>query len=94
VTFYGDRVKMCEDFAPNFRNKAVSSRQRTTTHFFTSNFFTRNNMAVVCHPPYFSLFPGLKIIPTDRHFYTTEVIEAASQAVLNTLTEHDFQNAF
>jgi hypothetical protein len=29
-----------------------------------------------------------------RHFDTTEVIEAESQAVLNTLTEHDFQDAF
>jgi hypothetical protein len=30
----------------------------------------------------------------DRHFDTTEVIEAESQAVLNTFTEHDLQNAF
>jgi hypothetical protein len=29
-----------------------------------------------------------------RHFDTIEVIEAESQAVLNTLTEHDFQDAF
>jgi hypothetical protein len=28
-----------------------------------------------------------------HHFDTTEVIEAESQAVLNTLTEHDFQDA-
>jgi hypothetical protein len=28
-----------------------------------------------------------------RHFDTTEVIETESQAVLNTLTEHDFQDA-
>jgi hypothetical protein len=28
------------------------------------------------------------------HFYTVELIEAESQAVLNTLTEHDFQDAF
>jgi hypothetical protein len=27
-------------------------------------------------------------------FYTIEVIEAESHAVLNTLTEHDFQDAF
>jgi hypothetical protein len=37
------------------------------------------------HPPYFS------VSPTED---TTEVIEAESQAVLNTLTEHDFQDAF
>jgi hypothetical protein len=29
-----------------------------------------------------------------RHFYTTEVIEAYSQAVLNALTKHGFQDAF
>jgi hypothetical protein len=28
------------------------------------------------------------------HFDTTEVIEAESQAVLNILTEHNFQDAF
>jgi hypothetical protein len=36
----------------------------------------------------------LKVGLKDRHFVTTEVIEAESQAVLNTLTEqHDFQVA-
>jgi hypothetical protein len=29
-----------------------------------------------------------------RHFNTTEVIEAESQVVLNTLTEDDFRDAF
>jgi hypothetical protein len=29
-----------------------------------------------------------------RHFDTIEVMEAESQAVLNSLTEHDFQDAF
>jgi hypothetical protein len=43
-----------------------------------------------------SLFPRLKILVKlkGRHFDSTEVIEAESQAVLNTLTEHDFQDAF
>jgi hypothetical protein len=36
----------------------------------------------------------LKIKSKGRHFDTIEVIEAESQAVLNTLTEHDFQDAF
>jgi hypothetical protein len=36
----------------------------------------------------------VKIKLKGRHFDTTEVIEAESHAVLNTLTEHDFQNAF
>jgi hypothetical protein len=30
----------------------------------------------------------------DRHFDTIEVMEAESLAVLNTLREHDFQDAF
>jgi hypothetical protein len=64
------------------------------TSFFTTEFFTKNNMTVVSQPSYFSLFPRLKIKLKDRHFDTTEVIEAESQAVLNTLTEHDFQDAF
>jgi hypothetical protein len=57
-------------------------------------------MAVVPQPPYssdlapcdFSLFPRLKIKVKGRHFNTTEVIDAESQAVLNTLTQHDFQD--
>jgi hypothetical protein len=36
----------------------------------------------------------LKIKLKGRHFVTTKVIEAEPQEVLNTLTEHDFQNAF
>jgi hypothetical protein len=32
-------------------------------------------------------------ISLRRHFDTTEVIETESQAVLNTLTEHDLQEA-
>jgi hypothetical protein len=51
-------------------------------------------MSVVINPPYFSLFPRLKIKLKGRHFDTTEVMEAESQAVLNTLTEQDFQDAF
>jgi hypothetical protein len=30
---------------------------------------------------------------TGCHFDTTEVIEAESQSLLNTLTEHDFRDA-
>jgi hypothetical protein len=36
----------------------------------------------------------LKIKQKGRHFDTTEVIDIESQAMLNTLTEHDFQDAF
>jgi hypothetical protein len=36
----------------------------------------------------------LRIKPNGRHFDTFEAIKAGSQAMLNTLTEHDFQDAF
>jgi hypothetical protein len=36
----------------------------------------------------------LKIKLKGRHFDTTDVMVAELQAVLNTLTEHDFQDAF
>jgi hypothetical protein len=36
----------------------------------------------------------VKIKLNGCHFDTVEVVEAESQAVLNVLTEHDFQNAF
>jgi hypothetical protein len=35
----------------------------------------------------------LKLKLKGRHFDTIEVIEAESQAVFNTLSEHDFQDA-
>jgi hypothetical protein len=40
------------------------------------------------------LFPRLEIKLKGRHLDTTEVIVAESQAVLNTLPEQDFQDAF
>jgi hypothetical protein len=63
------------------------------TSFFKMSFFTKNNLTVSPHPPYFSLFPRPKINLQGRHFDTSEAIEAESQAVLNTITEHDFQDA-
>jgi hypothetical protein len=36
----------------------------------------------------------LNIKLKGRHFDTVEVMEAESQEVLNTLTEHGFQDAF
>jgi hypothetical protein len=38
------------------------------------------------------VFPQLKIKLKGPHFNRIEVIEAESQAVLNTLTEHDIQD--
>jgi hypothetical protein len=51
-------------------------------------------MTIVPNSYFFSQFPRLKIKLKGLYFDTIEVIEAESQAVLNTLTEHDFQNAF
>jgi hypothetical protein len=51
-------------------------------------------VTIVFHPPYFSLFPSLKIKLKGCHFDTAEVIDAKSQAVLNSLTEHNLQDTF
>jgi hydrogenase maturation factor HypF (carbamoyltransferase family) len=51
-------------------------------------------MTVIRHPSYFLLFPRLQIKLNGRHCYTTEVIEAESQVMMNMLTEHDFQDHF
>jgi hypothetical protein len=75
---------------------AVASKQCTISHFLFHQgiFYKKKNMTVVHHPPYFSLFPQFKIKLAGLHFDTTGVIEAESQVVLNTLTEHNFQDAF
>jgi hypothetical protein len=44
------------------------------------------------HPAF--LFPRLKTKLKGRHFDTTRVIQAESQALLNSLTQHDFPEAF
>jgi hypothetical protein len=57
------------------------------TSFFTREFLTKNNLSSPTHPTF--LFPRLKKIKLKgHHFDTTEVIEAESQTVLNTLAEH------
>jgi hypothetical protein len=49
--------------------------------FLTRGLLPKNNMTVVPHPPYIS---RLKIKLEGRRFDATEVIEAESQAMLNT----------
>jgi hypothetical protein len=81
---------------------AVASQQRTISHIFTREFFTKNIITVVSHPPYLpdlapcnsSLFPWLRIKQKGRHFDTAVVTMAELQMVLNTLTEQDFLDAF
>jgi hypothetical protein len=72
---------------------AVESQQCTVSRFlFNREFLTKNNMTAIPHPPYFALFPRLKTKLKGRHFDKAEVIQAASQAVLNTLTEHEIKD--
>jgi hypothetical protein len=61
--------------------------------FFTRELFTKSNMIVIPCPPY---LPDLAPCYFCRyhHSETVEVIEAESQVMLNTLTEHGFQDAF
>jgi hypothetical protein len=83
-------MKMCKGFPLKFSDTklAVASRHRTVSHLhFHHGIFYQKNMTVVLYPPYFYLFPLLKIKLKDRHFDTTEEIEAEAQPVLNTLTE-------
>jgi hypothetical protein len=66
-------------------------QDNAVSHFiFRQEYFANDCRS---HPPYFSLFPRLKTKLKGRYFDRNEVIEAESQAVLNTFTEHDFQDA-
>jgi hypothetical protein len=83
-------MKMCEDFAGD----KLTSCCITATYHLTlpfSEFFTKNNMTVVPHPPSFSLFPRLKI-KLKGHFDTIGAIKAESQAELNTTSKMLFKN--
>jgi hypothetical protein len=73
---------------------AVASQQRTVSHFFFNRVLSTKNKTVFPHPPYFYLFPRLNVELRSYHFHTIKVIAAESQAVLNTLTQHDFRDAF
>jgi hypothetical protein len=56
MTFYGVCMKMCEDLALNSGNKRTGCYIMTThshTSFFTREFFTKNNMTVIPHTPYY-----------------------------------------
>jgi hypothetical protein len=77
-----------EDFAPNFGDKWPGCYITTTYHLklpFTpgNSFYQKHDSSP--HLPYFSL------VSRCRH---NEVSEPDSQAVLNTLTEHDFRDEF
>jgi hypothetical protein len=88
---------MCADFTPNFGDKRTGYCIATTHHLtlpFSPKHFLRKATlrSSASHPTF--LFHRLKIKQKVRHFDTIEVIEAESQAVLNTLTKHDIEDAF
>jgi hypothetical protein len=74
---------------------AVASHHNAPSHisFIIKDFFIQTKMTVIPTYPIL-LFLLLKIKFKGRHFDTIHVMEAESQAVLNTVTEHDFQDAF
>jgi hypothetical protein len=66
---------------------AVSSRQHTVSNFlFQQRIFDQKQHVIQL--PYFS------VSPIEDKTDTIEVIEAVLQAVLNTLTEHNFEAEF
>jgi hypothetical protein len=73
--------------------KERTSRQRVSHFLFPQGIFDQRQHDCRPREPYVSLFLPLKIKLKGRHFDTAEVMEAESQEVLNTLTEHDFQDA-
>jgi hypothetical protein len=89
MTLYGDCVKMCKEFVPKFGDKRTGCCiTKMQLPFSLGNFCLKTAWLSTL-----SVFPIWD--KTDRlAFDTTEAIEAESQAVLNTLTEHIFQKAF
>jgi hypothetical protein len=79
--FYGDSVKACEDFAPNFGDKRSGCFITITYHLTlpssSGTFFFTKNISIP-HPPYFSLFLRWKIKLKGRNFDATEMSEADS----------------
>jgi hypothetical protein len=61
--------------------------------FFTREFLANTRwLSSPTHPA--CLFPRLNMKLKSHHVDKFEVMEAELQAVLNSLTEHDFQDAF
>jgi hypothetical protein len=70
----------------------VALWQRTVSHFlFHKGTLTKNNMTVLTS--HLFLFPPIEDNTERPPFWHSEVIRAESQALLNTLTEHDFQDS-
>jgi hypothetical protein len=95
VTFYGDCVNMGEYFTTNFSDKRTGCCFTTTlrlTFLFHEGIFYQKRHDVT--PTLLFFVSPIEDKAKGRHFDTIEVIDAESQAVLNTLREHDIQDAF
>jgi hypothetical protein len=91
--FYSNYVKICKDSGDKRTGCCITTTHRLTFPFSPANFLPKATRQSTPTNPTF-LFSQLNIKLKVLHFDTTEVIEAESQAVLNTLTEQDFQDPF
>jgi hypothetical protein len=100
--YYYDVLRQLHENVQTFRPKIFRQKNWLLHHdnapshttFFTKEFLSKNNITAVFHTPCFFLFPQVKIKLKGRQFDATEVIEAESQGMLNTLSKRDFQDAF
>jgi hypothetical protein len=97
VMFYGNCMKMCEDFNPKFGAKRTGC-YITTMHCFSSgNFLPQNNIAVIPHPPHY-LICSLQLFSVssieDTAVLTQVRWSRKNHQNQNTLTEHDVQDVF
>jgi hypothetical protein len=105
VSFYGECVKIYEDFAQNFGHErtgsCISTTRRFTLPFYQGHFKKEQHY---CRPPHSLLASPVLPPPPLRLFLflrlkikltgTVEVTEEEPQTVLNTARELDSQDAF
>jgi hypothetical protein len=95
VTFYSGCLKMWEHLTMKLgvRMTCCITTVQSRTSFLTRECLTESKATIVPYPAYFSVSPteNKTEIPP---FWHNQVMEAGSQAVLNSLTEHDIQGAF
>jgi hypothetical protein len=92
VTFYGDWVTMWEAVAPNFGNKrtgcCIITTHRITISFLLGNLLPKTTWLSSPTHPTFLRFPSW------NQNWKAAILTQLKCAVLNTFTEHDFQDGF